>query len=482
MDTDDTAALYIIGNQIPPEGSPGNFLSDEGYRVTESYGEEAINAVLKSSSEISLIILCLKDSSSDELNLLKTVIERFPAVPSVAFSSSTDMDLAISVMKMGAADYIPSNLNKKDIFIRIHTVLSHAYPLNQIRVLKKSLRRNKIFGSIIGDSEAIQKVFATTELIMERDVNVLILGESGTGKELLAKAIHDGSPRSKGPFVTVNCAAISVDLAESLLFGHIRGSFTGAVSDHKGYFEQANGGTIFLDEIGDMNPLVQATVLRAIEDRKIRKVGANEEQSIHVRIVSATNRNLNKFIEEGRFREDLYFRLDEYPIHIPPLRDRKNDIPLLANEFLREFCEFYEINQMNISDNALNQLSQHNWPGNIRELKNIIRRAAVQSDDVVIDTIPFPESDNNETRGSEPAEGSITDTEPTLTDTSDNEIMTQPLQRSITPLEELINNEIKKALHETHGNIEEAALLLGISRATLYRRIKKYTITEPFSI
>lgn len=479
MKVHDTKSVYILGNSVPAGGSPGALLSSEGYAVTESYGDEAINIVIKSPSDITLIFLCLQGTAEHEITLLKSITERFPLVPTIVYSYSDDIDLAVSVMKLGAADFISAQLPPKDILLRIHAVLSHAYPINQIRVLKKSLRRNKIFRSIIGESDAMQKVFSTTELIMERDVNVLILGESGTGKELLAKSIHDGSPRSKGPFVTVNCAAISVDLAESLLFGHTRGSFTGAVSDHKGYFEQAHGGTIFLDEIGDMNPLVQAAVLRAIEDRKIRKVGANAELPVNVRIVSATNRNLKQFIKEGRFREDLYFRLDEYPIHLPPLFERKEDIPLLAHEFLREFCEFYEITEMSISEKALHQLQQYSWPGNIRELKNIIRRAAVQSEETIIDTIPFPDHHNNENKEiTEQANEThiILNSNDDETVNSHYDNSPQNTSENVIPLEELEKNEITKAYKMTNGNVDKSALLLGISRATLYRKLKQYHI------
>jgi len=325
--------------------------------------------------------------------------------------------------------------------------------------LLKAMRRREIFGSIIGDSAAINEVFEKAGAILSRNMNVLITGESGTGKELLARAIHNGSPRNGGPFVAINCAAISRELSESLLFGHKKGAFTGSIDDYAGYFEQAHGGTIFLDEIGDMNTEVQAKILRVIEEKKVRRIGEKRERDVDMRIISATNRNLHEMKDSASFREDLYYRLEEYTISIPPLRERREDIPVLARHFLETFCEFYELDLMRIGNAALGELATYPWPGNVRELKNIIQKAAVQSTDSVIARIEIPAiarpRDKTNVDGERPR------------------VVVRPDDNEILPLREVERRALARAIEHAGGNMARAAAMLGIGRATLYRKLEK---------
>lgn len=323
----------------------------------------------------------------------------------------------------------------------------------EIGSLRSRLRHREIFNSIIGESRPMLDLFAAMDRVIDFDVNVLITGESGTGKELVARAIHDGSNRRSGPFVEVNCAGIATDIADSLLFGHVKGAFTGANTDHTGFFEQADNGTIFLDEIGELNADVQSKLLRVLENRKVRRVGGKTENEISFRVISATNRPLADEINAKRFRSDLYFRLEQYTLKVPPLRERKGDIPLLARHFLREICSFYDLGEMSFSDHVMRDLESRQWPGNVRELRHHVQRLALQSMDDVI-------------RDIEPPEFGTPKREQNICDESDE----------IIPLEELERREIQKAYNKFNGEIERAAVALGISRATLYRKLKIYGI------
>jgi two-component system response regulator AtoC len=323
----------------------------------------------------------------------------------------------------------------------------------EIGSLRSRLRHREIFNSIIGESRPMLDLFAAMDRVIDFDVNVLITGESGTGKELVARAIHDGSSRRGGPFVEVNCAGIATDIADSLLFGHVKGAFTGANSDHTGFFEQADNGTIFLDEIGELNAEVQSKLLRVLENRKVRRVGGKAEKEISFRVISATNRPLSDEAAAKRFRSDLYFRLEQYTLKVPPLRERKGDMPLLARHFLREICSFYDLGEMSFSDYVMYDLESRQWPGNVRELRHHVQRLALQSMDDVI-------------RDIEPPEFGTPKREQGNCEESDE----------ITPLEELERREIEKAYNKFNGEIERAAVALGISRATLYRKLKIYGI------
>jgi Nif-specific regulatory protein len=319
--------------------------------------------------------------------------------------------------------------------------------------LHKELRERFRPSNIIGNSRAMQDVFDMVAQVYRSEATVLIRGESGTGKELVAHAIHYNSPRADRPFVKVNCAALPETVIESELFGHEKGAFTGAITTRKGRFEVANGGTIFLDEIGDLSPTTQIKLLRVLQEREFERVGGNETLHINVRVITATNRNLEQLIESGRFREDLYYRLNVFPIHIPPLRDRKSDILLLADHFVEKYAEQNHVAVRRISTPAIDLLSSYHWPGNVRELENCIERAVLLSVDEVIHSHHLPPSLQS-------AESTNTQLRGTLDESLDN------LEREL----------ILDSLKSTRGNMAKAAKLLGITERVMGLRVRKHQI------
>ena len=426
--------------------------------ILAANGDEAI---AKLSPDIRGMLLDIKMPEKDGIEVLEYVRKEYPELPVIMVSALHDLEMAVKAIKMGAFDYLTKPLD----FDRLSTVLRNALDLSNLKEevieLHDKLRQSELFTDIVGESEKVTEVFELVNRVLETDINVMIIGDSGTGKELVAKALHKGSKRREGPFVAVNCSAITNELAESLLFGHKKGSFTGATEDRAGYFEQADQGTIFLDEIGDMDLEIQAKVLRILEDKKVRRVGEKEERSINFRVISATNHDLSRAATENKFRKDLYFRLEEYPIYLPPLRERKEDIPLLAQHFLTEFCESNNLAQKRFGKNAILSMIQYLWPGNIRELKNVVRRTAVRVNSDLIDQI-----DLGKMEGLSPTEGIKSGIETKEIDMTED--------GGFTPLDEIEKQAIEKAYFHSDRNAAEAAKLLGISRATIYRKLKQF--------
>ena len=322
--------------------------------------------------------------------------------------------------------------------------------------LQTELETNQSFGEIIGKSEKMQQVFTQIRAAAAGNITVLIQGETGTGKELVAKSIHDNSPRKTAPFVGVNCAAIPAELIESELFGNERGAFTGAIERRIGQFEQANTGTLFLDEIGDMPLTLQAKLLRVLEEREFQRIGGKSTISVDIRVLAATNQDLGNAIREGSFREDLYYRLAAFPIVVPPLRERREDIPILAYHFLEKFAAEDKKSIRTISDDALHVLTRHDFPGNVRELKHAIERAVLLETTDRLQRESLPPDLIQE--GSQATTDSPTDT------------------TRILPLDEVERGAIVNALKVMDNNIPDAARALGIGRSTLYRKLKEYNL------
>ncbi len=436
-----------------------HMVQELGYSpVLASDGEDAIK---KLTPEIRAMLLDIKMPEKDGLEVLEYARKNFSELPVIMVTALYDLDMAVKAIKMGAFDYLTKPLD----FDRLSTVLRNALDLSNLKEevteLQDKLRQSELFSDIVGESEKVNEVFELVNRVLETDINVMIIGESGTGKELVAKALHQGSKRREGPFIAVNCSAITSELAESLLFGHKKGSFTGATEDRAGYFEQADKGTIFLDEIGDMELEIQAKVLRILEEKKVRRVGEKEERPINFRVISATNHDLSKAATENKFRKDLYFRLEEYPIYLPPLRERKEDLPLLAQYFLKEFCESNNISPKRFSKNAIQSMAQYSWPGNIRELKNVVRRTAVRVNTDLIDEVEFGKF-KEKSRVEEDESGTATG------------VKTRSTNGEFTPLDEIEKQAIEKAYLHSDRNAAEAAKLLGISRATMYRKLKQF--------
>lgn len=464
-----TRLILVADDDLSQRKLLGHFIGKMGFDVLFAKdGEECINMV--NNHPVDLLLLDINMPKKDGFEVMSHLTERNLRLPVIMVTASNDIPLAVRCIKMGAYEYLTKPLDIERLNIVLRNAIDETKLRRKVRELEQELKTKELFQHIIGRSDAIKKSMEQAMQVMETDLNVLILGESGTGKELFAQAIHDGSKRNNGPFVSINCAAISNELADSLLFGHKKGSFTGANSDHTGFFEQADGGTIFLDEIGDMNSEIQAKVLRVLQEKKIRRVGEKTERAVDFRVVSATNQNFSKAISNNIFREDLYYRLEEFPIHIPPLRERKEDIPMLARHFLEQFCNANNLGPMNMSNTAMSDLAGYHWPGNVRELKNAVQRAAVTSRGNNIERIVSSLQHS-------PAADSHPDMEQSQSISPQEFRSTENTDRSATvTMDELERAAIQKAFSTSGSNATRAAESLGISRATFYRKLKKYGI------
>ena len=373
------ASLLIIDDEKAIRNVLKDILSNEGYTIEEaSDGEEGLRKFKVGNFDT---VLCdIKMPKLDGIEFLQKAKESQPDVPIIIISGHGNIETAVDAVKKGAFDYIakPPDLNR--LLITIRNALNQTTLVKETKTLKK-----KVSGvqSIIGNSDPIIKIKATIEKVAPTDARVLITGENGSGKELVARWLHEKSNRANAPIVEVNCAAIPSELIESELFGHEKGSFTSAIKQRIGKFEQANGGTLFLDEIGDMSPNAQAKVLRALQEGKITRVGADKDINVDVRVIAATNMDLLKEVEEKRFRLDLYHRLGVILIHVPSLNERRDDIPLLIDKFLTDICNDYGVAKKTIDDDAVTLLKEYNWTGNIRELRNVVERVVILSGKII---------------------------------------------------------------------------------------------------
>ena len=400
-----------------------------------------------------LLLLDLRMPGMDGLAFLKKVRPIFPETDIIVVSASRDIADAVEAMKLGALDYIPKPFEVNELLITIEKAREKHALMKENFYLKEMLKETT-YCNLIGQSQAMKKVFATIEKIAPTDSTILVNGESGTGKELVARAIHQKSQRADKPFIAVNCAAIPENLLESELFGHERGSFTGANERKLGKFELADEGTLFLDEIGCMSPAMQSKLLRVLENKIIERLGSEKGVEVDVRIISATNIEFQKAIEEGKFRSDLYYRLNVIPLPLPPLRERKEDIKLLAEYFVKKFNKEVNKEINGLTETALNNLQKYDWPGNVRELQNIIERAVVLSSGRQIEELDLP-------------------------------IAAQRLVPTLAPganlaesLDQYEKEMIEKALLESNANRSKAARLLGIPRSTLNSRIDSLGVAK----
>lgn len=396
------------------------------------------------------------------VDTLKEIKAQYPDVPVIMLSAQGKVDVAIETLKLGATDYFskPVDFAKLEISVK-NAIQTHDLSREVVR-LREAVGKPVHFDNIISDNGAMQEVFKLVQKVMDNDICVLILGESGTGKELIARAIHYNGARKKEPFVVVNCASIPHDLLESELFGHEKGSFTGAHQRRIGKFEQAQNGTLFLDEIGELDLSLQAKLLRVIQSKQFERVGGNETLTTSVRLVSATNKDLVKAVAQRQFREDLYFRLATFPIMLPPLRERRSDILLLAETFLKKFSSEVSKTGLGFSKKALKLLYEYPWPGNVRELENAIQRAVLMADGAAISDKDLPLA--VVTFGSRD-------------ESSTNSPLTLGPEH-VRSLEKVKEESLRQALKATDGNIVEAARRLKIGRATMYRLMKKFRINE----
>ncbi|MEW6486652.1 MAG: sigma-54 dependent transcriptional regulator [Thermodesulfobacteriota bacterium] len=362
-------------------------LAQEGHAVaTAASGEEALAALAR--GRFDLVVTDIKMPGMDGLDLLRRIRADSPDTPVIVITAFGTIETAVEAMKAGAFEYITKPFNRDELKLAAAKALRvRSLEAENVR-LRKEVSKKYGFENIVGDSPPMQRVFRLVEKVAETDAPVLLTGASGTGKELVARAVHYRSRRASRPFLPVNCAAIPRELLESELFGHVKGSFTGAVRDRAGKFEEASGGTLFLDEIGELPVELQAKILRALQEMEVTPVGANQPIRVDVRIVAATNRDLEEEIEEGRFREDLYYRLAVVPIHVPSLRERPDDIPLLVAHFLKTLAP---AGQVTFTARALEALKRHPWKGNVRELENTVERLLILREKDVLDLPDLPE-------------------------------------------------------------------------------------------
>lgn len=382
--------ILIIDDEKAIRKTLGEILSYEGYKIDEAGdGEEGLKKFKEKTYDV---VLCdIKMPKIDGIEFLEKSRESNADVPIIMISGHGTIETAVEAVKKGAFDYIskPPDLNR--LLITIRNAMDKTSLVTETKVLKRKVSKTQ---EMIGESSSIKKIKDTIDKVAPTEARVLITGENGVGKELVARWLHEKSNRAGGPLVEVNCAAIPTELIESELFGHEKGSFTSAIKQRIGKFEQANGGTLFLDEIGDMSPNAQAKVLRALQEGKITRVGADKDISVDVRVIAATNKDLLKEVEERKFRLDLYHRLSVILIHVPSLNDRKDDIPLLVDKFLEDICADYGIAKKAIEKGALEELKNYNWTGNIRELRNVVERLvilsgkSITSEDVISNVIP----------------------------------------------------------------------------------------------
>ncbi len=447
MSSERTRILVVDDEEIVRE-SLGGWLEKDGYTV--ACCPDGPSAIDKLKAERwSIMIVDLKMPGMDGLQVLEEAKKLQPELAVVIMTAYATVDTAVAAMKAGAYDYLVKPFDPEELSIMMQKIVSQQTLVRENVVLRQALKQEYRFRDLLSKSPAMQAVFELARTAARSSSTILVLGESGSGKEVLARAIHGESPRSQGPFVAVSCAALTESLLESELFGHERGAFTGAVARRKGKFEVANGGTLFLDEVGDIGPKLQLDLLRVLEERKFHRVGGNEPIAVDVRIVAATNRDLKRAVLEGRFREDLFYRLNVIPILIPPLRQRREDVPLLVENFIERLGIEMKKRLDGVSAEAMSALMVHDWPGNVRELRNVLERGAVVAPGPVIQLSDLGL--------------------PIRTDAP-------PKPGTLASLEEVEKRHVAAVLAHTGGNVSQSARILGIDRVTLYNKMRKYGI------
>ncbi|EGY25413.1 response regulator [Desulfovibrio sp. A2] len=434
-------------------------LSDAGYTVTALNDPETGLAFLEE-SEVDVIITDMKMPKITGREVLEQVKKNWPHIPVLIMTAFGSIESAVEVMKYGAFDYITKPFSNDELLLSVHNAAELSRMHRQYRVLRENLEERYGMHQIIGKSRAIRETLSMVDRAAPSRSTVLISGESGTGKELVARAIHFSSPRNKGPFVSVNCMALNPGVLESELFGHEKGSFTGAVAMRRGRFEQAGGGTLFLDEIGELTPELQVKLLRVLQERRFERVGGTEEVEVDIRIVAATNKNLQEEVEKGNFREDLFYRLNVVHIALPPLRERREDIPLLVAHFVDKLARENGVTPKTFTPEALDYMTGYEWPGNIRQLQNVVERCLVlvSGDTIRVDDLP------PELRDEESQLKSAVDLLPVQLDLADT-------------LERIEAALIRRALVRADFVQVKAAELLAISKSLLQYKLKKYNIT-----
>lgn len=432
-----------------------DILREAGYDV-DVFGSPRDALAALENSVYDLLLTDLRMPEMDGLDLLREALRLRPELSVVVMTAYATVQTAVTAMKEGACDYLAKPFDKDELLVVVGKALEQSELRRENRHLRDLITDATALGNIVGQSSAMQRVFDTVRRATRVSSTVLIQGESGTGKEMVARHIHFAGPRKAKPFIVVNCAAIPDTLVESELFGHEKGAFTGAETSRQGKFEVANGGTLFLDEIGDMQLESQAKLLRVLQDGLVERVGSSQSRRVDVRVIAATNRELKSVVDEGRFREDLYFRLEVLPIRIPPLRERIEDLPLLVDHFRQKLATRLGQPAPTLSAAAIDAMKRYRWPGNVRELENTLEQVFIlcDKDTIAVDDLP------EKLRTREPQTGEV------------------DLPAGGLVLEELEQDLIRQALARSGGRIKDAAELLGLSYKTLQYRLKKHDIDK----
>ena len=442
--------IMVVDDEKIVRESLSVWLRKFGYEVVPvEGGQEALDILDR--EEWNILLVDLKMPRIDGIEVLRKALEMKPGIPVIIFTAYATVETAVEAMKVGAYDYLIKPIDPDMLTLKVKKIVETQNLADENIMLRKKIDTIYKFDEIIGNSKPIQKVLDIVGSVAASDASVLITGESGTGKELIARAIHRNSDRRYKPFVAVSIGALPDTMVESELFGHEKGSFTGASHAHMGRFELADGGTLFLDEVGEMSSKVQVDLLRVLEEKACYRLGGNRKIQTDVRVIAATNRVLKKSIEEGAFREDLYYRLNVVGIHLPPLRERGDDVLLLAEYFLKKFCMKMNKKKEGLSSEVIKLFLRYKWPGNIRELENAIERAVVVGKEPLVQLQDMPFCDDREL----------------------------PEEKDALSLKRVEEKHILKVLNETGWNVTHSAHLLEIDRATLYNKIKNYGLSKP---
>lgn len=447
------AEILLVEDQQNPRKALFILLKKQGYTVHEAPNGQIALDKLKSHF-FDLVITDLKMEPVNGMQLLKETKKCYPKTEVIVITAYGSIENGVEAMKLKAYDYITKPFNNDEFLILVKRALEKKRTNRQIEYLQQELNEKYKFKNIIGNSEPMTQVLKLVSQIANTESTVLITGDSGTGKELVAKALHSNSARRNKPMITINCGSIPENLLESELFGHVKGSFTGAVRDKKGLFREADGSTLFLDEIGEVSQQTQVKLLRFLQEGEIRRVGDTRSIKVDVRLIAATNKDLEEQVEKGHFREDLFYRLNVIPIHLPPLRERKDDIPLLVHHFLRKCSKKLNRKEPTISSSALALCMAHHWPGNVRELENFIERMIALTDKQTIEIDDLPLNFSK----------------------SYKDIRLKKARKKGLTLAEMEKSLILETLEICAGNQRQAAQNLGISTTTLWRKLKRYGV------
>ncbi len=480
------AKVLLVDDELTMVQMVAGLLRQEGHEVFPfTNGPAATAALATHSPDLVITDLYLDKTRPHGLEILKKARELVPPAVVIVITGFGSIESAKEAMKNGAFDYLEKPFKVDEFKLSVQRALSYNAALTETVFLRRELKKKYQFSQIIGSAAKMQAVFKMIERVADTDSTILILGESGTGKELVARALHFNSRRQFAPFVPINCTALPENLLESELFGHRRGAFTGAINDKKGLFQEADGGTIFLDEVGSMPPLLQSRLLRVLQEREVRRVGDNTPIFVNVRVVAAANEPLEKKIKDGSFREDLYYRLNVIPIQLPALRERRDDIPLLVAHFLKEKIHPRTNRPFQMTRQAMEILCAYDWPGNVRELENAVERAATLCEGDIIQAADLPPSLLAAVGTTRPSlESEAATPLPAVPESAlyplrapdagapqSDQAGAGPIQPLKVFLREQEQAHLNRALEQCGGDKERAALLLGVSLATLYRKL-----------